>query len=264
MVSYLRGAQDRRKPRQGHSCDRALRQVLRQKARATLPKPQNLILGALPDRERRRLLESAELIDAPQRHVFSMPPDRFKYGYFPESGMVSELIRLANGRAVDVSPLGIEGFLGLPILLSNGATTHESVMQITGSVWRVRAVEALRLFEECEVFHKLIHRYVHARYVQASQCCACNLMHSVNQRLARWLLIALHHARTDTFQITQEYLSEMIGANRSTVTLLMGDFQRAALLEYRRGIVRIKEREKLTEAACECNAVVTWAFNQII
>jgi CRP-like cAMP-binding protein len=236
---------------------------MRREERTVIPKPLNMILGALPDQERQRILAGAKLIDTPQRHIFSMPSHPFKYGYFPESGMISELIRLANGRAVDVSPLGIEGFLGLPLLLSDSTSTHECVMQITGSVWRVRAVELRRLLEECDVFHKLIHRYVHARYVQASQCCACNLMHSINERLARWLLIALHHARADTFQITQEYLSEMIGANRSTITILMGEFQRTGLLDYQRGVVRIKNREKLAAAACECNAVITWAFNQV-
>ena len=237
--------------------------MLRQGERAVLPKPQNMILGALPDQERQRILGGAELVDTPQRHTFCLPPQPLKYGYFPESGMVSELVRLANGRAVDVSPAGIEGFLGLPLLMSDGRSTHEYVMQITGSVWRVRAVEVRRLFEECDVFHRLMHRYVHARYVQASQCCACNLMHSIDERLARWLLVALQHARTDTFQITQEYLSEMIGANRSTITLLMGEFQRCGLISYRRGIVRIKDPEKLAEAACECNTVITCASNQV-
>jgi len=237
--------------------------MLRQGERAVLPKPQNMILGALPDQERQRILGGAELVDTPQRHTFCLPPQPLKYGYFPESGMVSELVRLANGRAVDVSPAGIEGFLGLPLLMSDGRSTHEYVMQITGSVWRVRAVEVRRLFEECDVFHRLMHRYVHARYVQASQCCACNLMHSIDERLARWLLVALQHARTDTFQITQEYLSEMIGANRSTITLLMGEFQRCGLISYRRGIVRIKDPEKLAEATCECNTVITCASNQV-
>jgi len=236
---------------------------MRREERAVLPKLRNMILGALPEQERQRILAGATLIDTPQRHIFALPSHTFKYGYFPESGMISELVRLANGRAVDVSPLGVEGFLGLPVLLSDSTSTHECVMQLTGSVWRVRAVELRRLLEECDVFHKLVHRYVHARYVQASQCCACNLMHSLNERLARWLLIALHHARADTFQITQEYLSEMIGANRSTVSVLMGEFQQAGLLDYRRGIVRIRNRERLAAAACGCNTVITWAFNQV-
>jgi CRP-like cAMP-binding protein len=237
--------------------------MLRQDERAVLPKLQNMMLGALPDQERQRILQGAKLIDAPQRHTFCIPPHRLKYGYFPETGMVSELIRLANGRAVDVSPAGFDGFLGLPVLLSDGMSTHEYVMQITGRVWCVRAVEVRRLFEDCDVFHKLIQRYAYARYFQASQCSACNLVHSVNQRLARWLLVALRYARTNIFQITQEYLSEMIGANRSTITLIMGEFQRAGLLDYRRGVVRIKDPEKLAEAACECNTVITRALNQV-
>jgi CRP-like cAMP-binding protein len=237
--------------------------MLRRDERAVLPKLQNMMLGALPDQERQRTLRSAELIDTPQRHTFCIPPHRLKYGYFPESGMVSELIRLTNGRAVDVSPVGIEGFLGLPLLLSDGTSTHEYVMQITGSVWRVRAADVRCLFEDCDVFRGLIQRYAHARYVQASQCCACNLMHSINQRLARWLLVALRHARTNSFQITQEYLSEMIGVNRSTITILMGGFQRAGMLDYRRGVVRIKDQEKLAETACECNTVITFALNKV-
>lgn len=221
------------------------------------------MLGALPHHERRRVLGGAELIHAPQRHTFYSPANALKFGYFPEVGMASELIRLSDGRAVDVSPVGIEGFLGLPLLLSDGWSTHECVMQITGSAWRVRAAEMHRLFQDCDVFHELIDRYAHARFVQASQCCACNLLHSINERLARWLLIALQHAPSDTFQITQEYLSEMLGANRSTITLLMGEFQQAGLLGYSRGVVQIKDRERLAETACECNSVITSALKRV-
>lgn len=217
----------------------------------------------LPAHERELILGKAEQIDAAQRDVLYRPAEPMKFAFFPESGMASELIRVGNGQAADVSPVGRDGFLGLSLVLSDGTTSHEGVMQISGTLWRIGAGDIREVFDECQAFHTLIQRYAFARFVQASQCCACNLLHSVQERLARWLLVGLQYAEANTFRITQEYLSEMLGANRSTVTLLMHKFQRAGIVDYWRGTVEVKNRDRLVETACECNREISSAMDRV-
>lgn len=225
--------------------------------------PQNRMLRALPRRERELILSNAELINAAQGHVLYGPGIPIRSSYFPESGMASELIRLEEGQAADVSPVGNDGLLGLALMLGNGATSHEGVMQISGALWRIRATDIRRVFEQCHAFHNLVDRYAYARFVQASQSCACNLLHSVHQRMARWLLVALGYVQAPSFRLTQEYFSEMVGANRSTVTLVMREFQRAGILDYWRGTVQIRNQERLLEAACECHRVIASAIDRV-
>lgn len=103
-------------------------------------------------------------------------------------------------------------------------------------------------------------RYTHLRFLQATQNAACNLLHTVEQRLGRWLLLARCHAGTDRFAITQEFLAEMLGANRSTITVAIGKLEKAGLVDYRRGEVDIADPGKLSAAACECNSVLASGF----
>ena len=223
----------------------------------------NRLLAALPEEERQQVLRHAELLDLPQRKTLFSPAQPLKVGYFFESGMASELIRMQSGRAADVSPIGIEGFVGMPVLLNGGKTYHECVVQLPAKVWRIPGNELCQAYAELKTFRGYIHRYIHARFVQATQCSACNLLHSVTERLGRWLLLASHHADTSVFQVTQEFLSDMLGANRSTITIMLGQFQRSGLISYSRGVVHIENRESLNEVACECNQMITSAIDEV-
>lgn len=182
---------------------------------------------------------------------------------FIETGMASELVPMSDGRAVDAAPVGVEGIIGLPQLLANSTDHHHSLMQIPGSGLRVPAEDACGTFESSTEFRHLILRYIHARFLQATQGAACNLLHSIEERVARWLLVAQYHARTEKFCITQEFLAEMLGANRSTITLTLAKLERSGLVTLRRGVVQITEVDKLSAMACECNQLIAQAFNRI-
>ena len=223
----------------------------------------NRILTALPEWERDSLFRSAKLVECAERHTFYTPASPPEHGYFLEAGMASELIRMRTGKAADAAPIGVEGFVGMQLLLNPEATFHECVVQLPGRAWRIPADHAWKAFQELPRFRTLMLRYAHARFVQATQCSACNLLHSLHQRLGRWMMLAYQHANTKTLKITQVYLSEMLGANRTTVTLALGEFQRAGMISYSRGLVQITNLEALNDASCECNAVIGAAMDQI-
>lgn len=173
--------------------------------------------------------------------------------------MASELIRISDGRTVDAAPIGRDGLVGIPALFAD-QPIHHCVMQIPGQAWRASVQSVRTALQESASFRRLLDTVVEARFAQATQCAACNLLHSIEQRLARWLLTARFHARSDTLNITQQFVSEMLGANRSTVNLTLGIFERAGLIEFRRGVVHIVDAGKLGDVACECYAVIEKVF----
>ena len=225
--------------------------------------PQNEFLRFLPEADRSEILHSARLVSLPQRFTFYHPGDVPDAVYFLESGMASELIRLSDGRTMDASPVGLRGFVGVPALLGAEAAIHHCVMQVPGEGLRVSASLVKNLFETSPIFRSVSGRYLHARFAQATQCAACNLLHRMEQRLARWLLITRSHTSSDEFQISQEYRSEMVGANRSTVSITLGSLERSRLLALDRMIIRLRDVPALSKVACECYQVTVEAFDQI-
>jgi CRP-like cAMP-binding protein len=213
-------------------------------------------LEALPEHERNRLIEAAELVEIEQGHSFYNAGQVITHAYFPLSGMSSELIRMDDGRAVDTGPVGKEGFVGLPLLFGDRASSHDCVMQLPGKTWRLRADVVRQMQENSGAFRMLMQRYIRARFLQASQAAACNLLHTVEQRLARWLLISQDHAASVRLPLTHDLISEMLGANRSTVSLIARKLDDLELIEYRRGQIQIANRNRLLEVTCECYSVI--------
>lgn len=216
----------------------------------------NSILAALTESEKSALLRNADREELAPRQTFFAPGVPIRSIFFLEDGMASELVRLSDGRAVDIAPIGIEGLIGLPLLLGATSNHHHSLMQIQGSATRVPATDALRCLNQGQQFRTLVFRYAHARFLQTTQSAACNLLHTIEQRLARWLMVARFHTRKESFGITQEFLAEMLGANRSTITMALRDFEKSGLVNYRRSFLEIINREKLAGVACECYRIV--------
>lgn len=226
-------------------------------------KPENQFLSALSGADRVHLMQVSRRVQVAQRFSFYEPGGRPEAIYFPETGMASELVRMSDGRAIDGSPVGVDGFIGVPAILGVDRSFHHCVMQVPGSVLRVPTETVRALFENSPGFRSLTLQLVHARFVQATQCAACNLLHTMDQRLARWLLCARRHTSADSFQVTQEFISEMVGANRSTITTALGAFQRAGFVRFERGLVTIVDAPKLMTASCECYEVICAALDRI-
>jgi len=229
----------------------------------TSPLIGNRLVAALTEDDRREFLRSCELVDLPQEHSFYAIDRPITHGYFLVSGMSSELIYLKDGRAIDTGSVGKDGFVGLPLLFGETVGTHDCMMQIPGRGWRVRAEIIQEIYRRQDFLGILLHRYVRARLLQASQLAACNLLHTIKERLVRWLLTAHDHSASDQLPLTHEFLSEMLGANRSTVTITAGKLDAAGLIEYRRGEVRIRDREGLLNTTCECYATINNSSRRI-
>jgi CRP-like cAMP-binding protein len=159
---------------------------------------------------------------------------------------------LSDGKSVEVGLTGKEGFVGLPLVVGLSTSPTRTVIQIEGGGFRVSAAGLMKILRRSETLEQRLQRYVQVLSMQASQVAACNRIHEVDERLARWLLMCQDRINSDTVPLTQELLAHMLGTRRSSVTVAAGTLQKAGLITYKRGNVKIESRENLKDAACEC------------
>jgi CRP-like cAMP-binding protein len=213
----------------------------------------NELLAALPTEERNRILPSIEVVQLRLRDFLHKTGEPVEYVYFPGGGFLSVVTILEDGGMVEVATVGREGAVGVVAAMDDATAESGTLVQGEAEIcYRMNAKAFRREMDRRGVFHELVTRYLHAYVAFVMQSTACNAVHSVEQRLARWLLMAHDRMRADQFPLTQEFVAMMLGVNRSTVTVVAGTLQRAGLITYHRGKVAILEREKLESASCEC------------
>ncbi len=212
----------------------------------------NLLLSVLSSEARELLLSSTIEIALPLRTVLFQPEEAPEYAYFLTSGIASIVVPMENGGTAEVEVVGREGIAGCLALLSPATNPTSCFMQLGGSALRIRLTDLRRAFRSSEEIRARILELIHVRVLTLSQIAACNRLHEAEERLARWLLMVQDRTDLDVLNITQEFLAEMLGAQRTTVTLVAGSLQRSGLIEYQRGRVKIINREELEAAACEC------------
>jgi CRP-like cAMP-binding protein len=217
-----------------------------------LAKLQNDILSALPDKDRAAVLAKLEAVDLPTHTILNEAEQPIKFGYFITGGLASVLNMLSNGKRVEVGLTGKEGFVGLPLLVGFSTSPTRVVMQIGGSGLRVRAADLLELTRKYPAFEKLLQRYSQELNLQTTQVAACNRLHEVDERLARWLLMCQDRIGGDEVLLTQEFLSHMLGTRRASVTVAAGILQKDGIIAYSRGRVKVADRHGLETASCEC------------
>lgn len=217
----------------------------------------NRLLAAVPAADRRRMQERMEPVKFDLRQPVYEPGKPIEYVYFPLTAVISMLAVMDDGQAVEVATMGNEGMAGLPVFL--GATTSPDLAfaQIPGRALRMPAGEFRELANGAGVVQALLQRYTQAFFVQLAQGAACNRLHSLDQRLARWLLMTHDRVGQDQFPLTQEFMAQMLGVRRATVTEAAGRLQQADLITYRRGIITILDRPGLEAASCECYRIIT-------
>lgn len=176
--------------------------------------------------------------------------------YFLDSAIVSILSLAKDGTSIEVSLVGDEGVIGLPIILRSHGLPYRIIAQGPGTAWKMKADALRKEFDRCGPLHKLLLQYVHTLIVYLSQSSACNRFHTIQQRLCRWLLISQDRARSKEIKSTQEFLSQILGVNRGSANQAAGALQRAGLIRYRRGQIAILNRSGLEAAACECYRLV--------
>jgi len=224
-------------------------------------KYQNRVLAALPEAEINRLKPHLSPVNLKLRE--ELLDGKSKYAYFLEDGLASVVLPMENGATVEVGVVGREGVVGLPMLLGAKTMPGQTYIQIAGSGFRIKAQCLRDEFERPGELRRHLHKYLLANLVQSAQNAACNRVHPIAERLARWLLTCHDRVRTDRMPLTHEFLAAMLGTPRTTVTLAAGSLHHAGLIEYSRGHVTIKNRSKLESAACECYRVVRNEFDRL-
>lgn len=227
-------------------------------------RPRNAILSQLPDAEYAVLSKHLVPVDLPLEKKLSEPNQPIEYLYFLNSGLISTDALSKSGDSVEVGVIGREGFAGLPALLNQPQMSHSVIMQGEGEGLRIRAHVVRDEFRKIGVLQHLIHSFTYLQLTQMTQSVLCNRIHPVNARLARWLLTSADRMEQETLHLTQEFLSQMLGVQRSTVTVAAGELQREGFIGYSRGKILILNRPGLTGVACECYGVVRAAYDRIL
>jgi CRP-like cAMP-binding protein len=216
----------------------------------------NQILERLPARESKRLLPHLQFISLPLKERLCRPGEPIQYAYFPQNAVLSMIAPMDDGRSVEVTLIGQEGMLGFRAIM--GAKTHwyDCVAQIPGGCLRIDAKVLQTEFRRGGVLQDRLLHYISYLLVQTSQTAACNRIHRLRQRLARWLLMTHDRVKQDEFPITHEFLSEMLGTPRSDISIAAGTLRKAGAIRYARGRMTIVDRKGLESAACECYQIL--------
>jgi CRP-like cAMP-binding protein len=223
---------------------------------------ENRILAALPVAERQQVSEAATNVTLSVRTVLFEPGGPIEAVYFPTDGVVSLVTPLQDGDIVEVATIGNEGIVGVP-LVPLGALAVRAISQVAGHGLSLDASVFLEWVERSRTFETLVERYTQALFSQIAQAAACNRLHSSEERLSRWLLMSQDRVGSDSFMITQEFLGQMLGARRSTVSVSAGILQRAGLIRYTRGHVTIVDRGGLEAVSCECYGVIKTELDRV-
>jgi CRP-like cAMP-binding protein len=216
----------------------------------------NQILAALTAADRDMLLPHLKVVELPQATVLFDAGDSIRTVYFPHTGIVSLVVDLTSGDMIEAAMIGRDGLAGGAAALNGDVSLNKAVMQLAGrgSTADVDAVRALA--ERSTVFRTTLVRHEQFVMAQAQQSAACNASHAVEARIARWLLRCRDLAGSDDIALTQEYLAEMMGVRRTSVSLVANTLQQAGMIKYRRGHIRVLNVQGLQETACECYEVV--------
>jgi len=216
----------------------------------------NEILRDLPAEERNLVSSKLEPVTLNLHDVLHEPGAPIKFGYFPDSGIISILSVLSDGKSVEVGLIGKEGFVGLPLTVGFRSSPTRAICQAPGTALRIAASALAQVLPQCPRLEKALDRYSLTLGMQASQVAACNGLHEVDARLARWLLMCHDRLGFDSVPLTQEFLSQMLGIRRASVTVAAGILQKAGLIRTERGEVTILNRKGLEDLACECYGII--------
>jgi len=217
---------------------------------------ENRLLAALPSEVKARLEPNLERVSLPFKEVLYKSRAVIEYVYFPINGVVSMLTTLEDGTLAEVGLVGNEGMVGLSVFLGIKATPFTEIVQVPGEAMRMRADVFKDSVNPDSPFHTLLLRYTYVLMLQIAQSAGCNSHHSVEERCCRWLLMTSDRVQSDQFPITHEFLSQMLGVRRASITVVAGMLQKAELIRYSRGQMTIKDRPGLEAVSCQCYQLV--------
>lgn len=222
------------------------------------PKPEsvagtrNKILHLLPPKQLAAVLERCEVVQVTSEEVIFQRDEPIGFAYFPDDCVISLVTQMEDGDAVEAMTVGSDGFVGMAIFHGVASSRLKAIGQISGEAKRLAAHDFLELAKEYPDLNRLLHRYSQFVFETVSQSAACNRLHVIEQRCARWLLMSEDRVGRNRFDLTQEFLAEMLGVRRPGVTVAMGVLERAGLISHGRGNITVVDRPGLEKVACEC------------
>ena len=230
----------------------------------TSPHIRNQLLAALPADVYLRLQPHLEKVTLKLRQVLYEAGDPINDVYFPHLALLSIVSNLKGGYSVEVGMVGGEGIVSTSAFMGGDTIPHRVIVQGSGGAMKMSAAELREEFNRGGPLQTLLLRYTQTLHIQVSQTAACNRLHSIDERLARWLLMTHDRVKTDQMDLTQEFLSTMLGVERSGVTLAAISLQGAGLIKYSRGKITVLDRGALERASCECYRRVKDLFDDLL
>lgn len=224
----------------------------------------NRLLAALPTEEYQRLLPKLETVPLNFKQILYDINEPIEYVYFPNNAVASLLTIMENGDAVEVGTVGNEGMVGLPVFLGADRIPGQAFAQVPGDGMRMRADVFKREVVQGTPLFNLLQRYTQALFNQISQSAACNRLHSIEERLCRWLLMTHDRVGEDYFPLTHEFLGQMLGVRRAGVSVAAAILQKAGYIRYSRGKITILDRAGMEDSACECYRIVKAEFDRLL
>ena len=221
-----------------------------------LSEPENQLLAALPESEYQRLIPHLEYVSLTLGQVIYEPDEPIQSVYFPNGGIISLVSLMENGSTTEIGIVGREGMVGLPVVLGGDRTNNTATVQIAADAMKMSAEVLKSEFDRGGKLQKLLLIYIQALFTQVSQTAVCNRHHPIEQRLARWLLTVQDYIGSNKLPLTQEFLANMLGTYRPSITVPASVLQQAGIIRYSRGKISILNREDLEATACECYRIV--------
>ena len=224
----------------------------------------NRLLSALPDADRQRLLPHVEPVRTELKQILYAPNEPVAQVYFPLHGVVSLMTIMDDGRAIEFATVGNEGMIGVPVFLGAGSMPSQALAQIPGDALRMTAAAFEAEAHSGGVLQQVLQRYTQGLLNQIAQSAACNRLHPMTERCARWLLMTHDRVEADEFPLTHEFLSQMLGVRRATVTVAVGTLQQAGLIRSHWGNITILDRAGLENASCECYRIIRAEYDRLL
>ncbi|MGC1482987.1 MAG: Crp/Fnr family transcriptional regulator [Candidatus Acidiferrum sp.] len=216
----------------------------------------NKVLLATPDNEYELMRSDLTYIDLPHHLSLHEPSQKIEFAYFPNRGMVSQVVVTKDGRTVEVGVVGNEGYVGAGLAIGLSRSSVREVIQIAGDGFRMMGNALERILRSAPQLQVILNRHTGLQGMQVAQTAACNRLHDIQQRLSRWLLMTQDRVKLGLLPITHDFIATMMGTDRSTVSLAASVLQKRGIIEYVRGAVKIVNRRKLQNSACECYGVI--------
>ncbi|MEH2222350.1 Crp/Fnr family transcriptional regulator [Nostoc sp.] len=224
----------------------------------------NKLLAALPDSDYQRLFPYLKLVPLQVQQILYEAGEPITQVYFPDKAVVSIVTTMEDGSTAEVGIVSNEGMVGIPVILGDNTTTTTAFVQVAGAAMQMNADVFRAEFNRSEAIQTLLLCYVQAVYSELAQGAACNRLHTLEERLARWLLTVSDRLESEDFPLTHEFISQMLGVRRSGVTVAASTLSRAGMIAYQRGHISILNRENLEATSCECYRVIQNEFARLL